>query len=115
MTREEYLIDCKNQKKFLIKKLIDIFFIYDGDYTALSDAIHKSKSVVSTLLNNDKLINEMISDNEITKEEISKIKDKIEENKKRGNKKGGDNFTKKYAIEYNDKHRIVSHTIRRND
>lgn len=112
MEREEYLKERKRKKKDLIKQLINMFFMYDGDYKILAEKIEKSKSTVSTLLNSDELINEMIKDGELTKDKVNMIKAKIEENKQLGRRKGGDNFKKNYDVEFNNEHRIVSHNKR---
>lgn len=110
MKREEYIKQCRENKKALIKQLIDIFFVYDGDYKVLGEKINKSKATVSTLLNSNDLIEEMIEEGMIEKEQIKQIKEKIDKNKEIGRKKGGDNFKEKYDVEFNDEHRIVSHS-----
>lgn len=108
--REEYLKQLREKRKELIKQLIDIFFIYDGDYKTLGEQIKKSKATISSLLNDNNLIDEMIKEGTIDPEVMENIRNKLEKNKEIGRKKGGDNFKERYEVEYNESRRIVSHT-----
>lgn len=85
--REEYLKELREKSKELILKTVKLFDAYDGNLTKIGKAVDKSKQSVSRILNSE-LFMEMVKNGEIDKEKSIKIKDKINENKINGNKKG---------------------------
>lgn len=112
MTREQYYESKRLECKEIIKKIIDVFFLCDGDFTKIGASIGKSKSSISRFLGNEKyneIFKELIDEGSLNKETWKQIKIKIEENKIKGNRKGGNSFTEKYEVEYNENHRIIGH------
>lgn len=108
MNRSEYLNELKEKQKELLLKIVEVFDTFDGDLTNIGNAINKSKQTISRILNSE-LFEEMIKDGQISQEMAFKIKIKLIENKRKGNKKGGENFKNKYDVEFNDSHRITGH------
>ena len=108
MNREQYYLTRKQESKDLIKKTIDIFFEYDGNLVKIGEQLNKSKATISRILNS-KLFDEMVSNNEIDKKVALTIKMKLLENKKNGNKQGGETFKENYSVIYNEEHRIIGH------
>lgn len=107
-SREEYLKDLRQKSKELILNIIKVFDDYDGDFTKIWEDVGKSKKSISRLLNGD-LIYEMIKNGEIEEETINKIRSKIDENKKKGQIKGGEHFKERFDVEFNEFHRIIGH------
>lgn len=111
MTREEYRLARKQEKKDKIKRIFECFLKFDGDFKTIADEVGVHKSRVSTLLS-DEVIMEMIREKELLLEDYEKIKNKIVENQIRGRKKGGDSFKEKHEVVFNDSHRITGHKIK---
>lgn len=108
MNKEAYLKQLEEKQKELIKKVIDIFDTFDGDLTKIGIETKKSKQTISRVLNSE-LFEKMVKNGEISKEIELKIKRKLLENKKSGNKKGGETFKNNYDVIYNEEHRIIGH------
>lgn len=112
MTREQYYESKRLECKEIIKKIIDVFFLCDGDFTKIGVTIGKSKSSISRFLGNAKyneIFLELIDEGSLDRKTLEKIRIKIEENKIKGNEKGGNSFKEKYEVEFNKRHRITKH------